>query len=174
MRTRLGASSGTLLSLRHFAATQLLAAGVDIRTVAGRLGHSQPSTTLNRYTEWLQARDQDAAETIGSILGSGDSDAPSRSKSGSAKHGNRVQARPRPRRRPACPRRGERRGDPAEERTGGSTAVTGAPGRLVRAQGRAEGCDDRQVWRSDLRAAVRGKLTEAGHRPRCSGLAQPP
>jgi integrase len=78
MRTRLGATSGTLLSLRHFAATQLLAAGVDIRTVAGRLGHSQPSTTLNRYTEWLQARDQDAAETIGSILGSDDSDASSR------------------------------------------------------------------------------------------------
>jgi integrase len=78
MRTRLGATSGTLLSLRHFAATQLLAAGIDIRTVAGRIGHSQPSTTLNRYTEWLQARDQDAAETIGSILGSDDTGTPSR------------------------------------------------------------------------------------------------
>jgi integrase len=68
LRTKLGAEAGTLLSLRHFAATQLLAAGVDVRTVAGRLGHEQPSTTLNRYTEWLQARDQDAAETIGDIL----------------------------------------------------------------------------------------------------------
>jgi integrase len=75
LRARLGASSGTLLSLRHFAATQLLAAGVDIRTVAGRLGHSQPSTTLNRYTEWLQARDQDAADTIGTILNPGRSKA---------------------------------------------------------------------------------------------------
>lgn len=74
VRTRLGVSSGTLLSLRHFAATQLLGAGVDIRTVAGRLGHSQPSTTLNRYTEWLQARDQDVADTIGLILRPRDTD----------------------------------------------------------------------------------------------------
>ena len=29
-----------LHSLRHYSATELIAAGVDIRTVAGRLGHS--------------------------------------------------------------------------------------------------------------------------------------
>lgn len=68
IRRRLDVNAGTLLSLRHFAATQLLGAGVDVRTVAGRLGHSQPSTTLNRYAEWLQARDQEAADAIGSIL----------------------------------------------------------------------------------------------------------
>jgi integrase len=75
VREKLGVSAGTLLSLRHFAATQLLAAGVDIRTVAGRLGHAQPSTTLNRYTEWMQARDQQAAVTIGALLDSRESEA---------------------------------------------------------------------------------------------------
>ncbi len=68
IRTRFGAPAATLLSLRHFAATQLLAGGVDVRTVAGRLGHANPSTTLSRYAEWLEAADQKAALTIGELL----------------------------------------------------------------------------------------------------------
>jgi integrase len=79
MRTRFGIDSGTLLSLRHFAATQLLTAGVDVRTVAGRLGHANPATTLSRYAEWLQAADQAAAIKIGSIVTSkpaADADSP--------------------------------------------------------------------------------------------------
>lgn len=35
-----------LHSLRHFTATEMIAAGVDVRTVAGRLGHSDASVTL--------------------------------------------------------------------------------------------------------------------------------
>src|SRR6266545_6014471 len=35
--------------LRHYSATELLAAGVDLRTVAGRLGHSEGGTTLAFY-----------------------------------------------------------------------------------------------------------------------------
>jgi hypothetical protein len=36
-------------SLRHYSATELIAAGVDVRTVAGRLGHgSGGATTLAR------------------------------------------------------------------------------------------------------------------------------
>jgi integrase len=35
-----------LHDLRHFTATQLIGAGVDVRTVAGRLGHPDPSLTL--------------------------------------------------------------------------------------------------------------------------------
>jgi site-specific recombinase XerD len=34
--------------LRHYSATELIAAGVDIRTVAGRLGHSGGGTTTLR------------------------------------------------------------------------------------------------------------------------------
>lgn len=37
--------------LRHYSATELIAAGVDVRTVAGRLGHAGGgTTTLRTYT----------------------------------------------------------------------------------------------------------------------------
>jgi integrase len=54
--------------LRHFGATQLIAAGVDIRTVAGRLGHAQTSTTLNIYAHSLPERDREAAAVLGRAL----------------------------------------------------------------------------------------------------------
>lgn len=53
---------------RHLAATQLIAAGVDVRTVAGRLGHARASTTLDIYAHWLRARDQQAAKLLGQVL----------------------------------------------------------------------------------------------------------
>ncbi len=53
---------------RHFAATQLIASGVDIRTVAGRLGHSRASVTLDVYAHLLTERDEGAAELLGSII----------------------------------------------------------------------------------------------------------
>ena len=37
-------------SLRHSNASLLIANGADVATVAGPLGHSQPSTTLDIYT----------------------------------------------------------------------------------------------------------------------------
>ena len=53
-----------LHSLRHYSATELIAAGVDIRTVAGRLGHSGGGvTTLRVYAAWLAEADQRAAGT---------------------------------------------------------------------------------------------------------------
>ena len=53
--------------LRHYAATELIAAGVDVRTVAGRLGHGGgDATTLRYYTAWVSEADQRAA---GSIVG---------------------------------------------------------------------------------------------------------
>jgi site-specific recombinase XerD len=36
----------TLHKLRHYSATELIRAGVDVRTVAGRLGHADGGTTL--------------------------------------------------------------------------------------------------------------------------------
>jgi integrase len=40
----------TLHKLRHYNATELLSAGVDVRTVAGRLGHGGGGTTTLRVT----------------------------------------------------------------------------------------------------------------------------
>jgi len=60
---------GTRLhDLRHFAATQLLAAGVDVKTVSGRLGHGSAAMTLDVYGHNLAAVDQGAADTLGAIL----------------------------------------------------------------------------------------------------------
>jgi len=42
----------------------MLAAGVDIVTVAARLGHSSPSTTANVYAHALQGRDVEAVKRL--------------------------------------------------------------------------------------------------------------
>ena len=59
-----------LHDLRHSHATLLIAAGVDRKTVAGRLGHSQVSTT-DRYTHPVTEADRAAATIIGRILTEG-------------------------------------------------------------------------------------------------------
>jgi integrase len=56
--------------LRHFSATQLVAAGVDPRLVAGRLGHDA-SVLLRIYSHVIPARDQAAAQLMGELM-SGD------------------------------------------------------------------------------------------------------
>jgi integrase len=51
--------------LRHYSATELIAAGVDVRTVAGRLGHAGGgSTTLRTYTAFVLEADQRAATAL--------------------------------------------------------------------------------------------------------------
>jgi integrase len=57
-----------LKELRHYSATELLTAGVDVRTVAGRLGHGDGATTLWHYAAWVNAADQAAASTIGRTM----------------------------------------------------------------------------------------------------------
>lgn len=53
-----------LHQLRHYSATELIAAGVDVRTVAGRLGHGGGgSTTLRAYTAWIAEADQRAMKS---------------------------------------------------------------------------------------------------------------
>jgi integrase len=65
---RLNIQGVRLHDLRHFAGTQLIAAGVDVKTVQTRLGHSRPSTTLDVYTHSVSQNDQTAAIVIGSLV----------------------------------------------------------------------------------------------------------
>lgn len=58
-----------LHALRHYSATALLTAGVDLRTVAGRLGHGGGgSTTLREYAAFVVESDRRAAEILGTRL----------------------------------------------------------------------------------------------------------
>ena len=54
----------SLKELRHYSATQLLASGVDLNTVAGRLGHAEGSTTLKFYAQFSRPADRQAAAVI--------------------------------------------------------------------------------------------------------------
>jgi integrase len=51
-----------LHDLRHFMVTQLVAGGVDWRTVSGRAGHADGHMTLATYAHFQQAQDRQAAE----------------------------------------------------------------------------------------------------------------
>lgn len=68
LRDSLGYDNMRLHDLRHFTATRLIAAGVPVRTVSGRLGHSSPSTTLSVYSHFVEASDQHAASVMGELL----------------------------------------------------------------------------------------------------------
>jgi integrase len=57
--------------LRHTCATLLLLAGVDIKTVSVRLGHSTPTTTLQTYAHVLPEMEARAASAIGGLLRAG-------------------------------------------------------------------------------------------------------
>jgi integrase len=54
----------TLHALRHTHASQLIAAGVDVVTVAARLGHAKPSVTLNTYAHLYGSTDDRAADIM--------------------------------------------------------------------------------------------------------------
>jgi len=68
LRDRLGLDTVRLHDLRHFAATRLLGAGIPVRTVSGRLGHSSASTTLGVYAHFLAESDREAADTLEELL----------------------------------------------------------------------------------------------------------
>jgi integrase len=68
MADRLGIDTH-LHALRHYSATELLTAGVDLPTVSGRLGHGGGgATTLRVYAAWVAASDRKAAEILGSRM----------------------------------------------------------------------------------------------------------
>ena len=57
-----------LHDLRHTNATILLTSGIDPRTVAGRLGHAQTSTTLNLYADFMKKPDEAAADLLADTI----------------------------------------------------------------------------------------------------------
>jgi integrase len=57
-----------LHTLRHSCASFLIGAGVDLRTVAKRLGHAQVSTTSNIYAHQIRSADEAAAKALDLIL----------------------------------------------------------------------------------------------------------
>lgn len=67
-RRQVKLTSVRLHDLRHFMATELLAAGLPITTVAGRLGHARPATTLNVYGHFIRPSDRAAADMMTGIL----------------------------------------------------------------------------------------------------------
>ena len=56
-------------SLRHTNASMLIAQGVDVRTVAGLLGHSQPSTTLDIYSHAFDKNKRLAEQKLSEAMG---------------------------------------------------------------------------------------------------------
>lgn len=54
--------------LRHTSATFLISKGMDIETVAGRLGHSTSATTQNVYSHFLESKDRQAADLMEGVF----------------------------------------------------------------------------------------------------------
>ena len=62
--------AGHFHELRHFAATTAIASGADVQTVAGRLGHADPSVPLRVYGQAVEERDRVLASVLGqTVLG---------------------------------------------------------------------------------------------------------
>jgi integrase len=58
----------TFHGLRHTSATLAISGGADVRTVAGRLGHTSAALTLSIYAHFLEAADEGAAAALDSLL----------------------------------------------------------------------------------------------------------
>ena len=67
--------------LRHAAAADALSRGIPVHIVAGRLGHANPSITLNIYAAFLPRADRDVANAGGKYLDDLMSDSKARTKS---------------------------------------------------------------------------------------------
>lgn len=68
LRDQLGLTGLRLHDLRHASASLLLASGVDVRTVSGRLGHAHASTTLDIYAHMVDRADERAANALGKLI----------------------------------------------------------------------------------------------------------
>jgi integrase len=68
VRKRVGLDSVRLHDLRHFAATRMLAAGVPVHAVSGRLAHANAATTLGVYAHFVEESDREAAQKLGALI----------------------------------------------------------------------------------------------------------
>ena len=57
-----------LHAFRHFAATQMIGSGIDVRTVSAVLGHAKPSTTLNIYSHEIDQLKTAAVDVIAGAI----------------------------------------------------------------------------------------------------------
>jgi integrase len=57
-----------LHALRHFSASQAIAAGFDPVTVGARLGHADSSVTLRTFARVIEQRDRDLVASLGRTL----------------------------------------------------------------------------------------------------------
>lgn len=71
-RKKVGMEDVRLHDVRHFMATTMLSAGVPVSVVAGRLGHARAATTLNVYSHFVAAGDQEAAELLAGLMNDAD------------------------------------------------------------------------------------------------------
>jgi len=69
LSAKAGCPGARLHDLRHAHATMLIEAGVSMRTVADRLGHTRVSTTQDIYGHLLPGADDAAAATFGELMG---------------------------------------------------------------------------------------------------------
>jgi integrase len=67
-RSRAGVPRARIYDLRHFAATQMVSAGVNLVDVAAILGHTRPSTTSDIYSHYLKGRGKAAVAEIAKVL----------------------------------------------------------------------------------------------------------
>lgn len=58
----------TFHALRHAHVSQLIAAGLDVVTVSRRIGHSNPTVTLNVYAHLFGNTDDRAAQAVETAL----------------------------------------------------------------------------------------------------------
>jgi len=66
----IGKRSVTFHSLRHTHASHLIASGLDVLTISRRLGHANPTITLNVYGHLIANTDDRAAQIIETALAS--------------------------------------------------------------------------------------------------------
>jgi len=63
-----GIGTTSLHSTRHTAATQLIAAGIDITTTAAILGHTTPNVTLALYSHVVEGAERSAMDVLADRL----------------------------------------------------------------------------------------------------------